>query len=102
MTQQDIKGNEELEKILSDLSEQEKIDFFKKMGGVLYQKIFLHALEILSDDKKNELENKMSSDSFSEENLLDFLKQEIPTFEEIVEEETKKTSADFVSLLKAK
>jgi len=100
MTSQNINKNNELALILSGLSEQDKIDFLKKMGGVSYQKILLRVLEILSEDKKKDLEQLMEGKSFSEVNLLDFLKQEIPNLEEIIEEESKKTTEEFIAMLK--
>lgn len=95
----DSANNNQLEQVLSGLSEEEKIDVLKKMGAVSYQKILLRAMDILSEDKKTVLEYLMSQDSFSQEALMEFLQKEIPDLEAIVEEETKKTADDFVAIL---
>ncbi len=95
----DSVNNNQLEQVLSGLSEEEKIDVLKKMGAVSYQKILLRAMDILSEDKKTVLEYLMSQDSFSQEALMEFLQKEIPDLEAIVEEETKKTADDFVAIL---
>lgn len=100
----DNKNNQQninpLEEILSGLTDEEKIGVLKKIGSVLYQKILLRALEILSDEKKEELDKITGDPSFSQEILLNFLTQEIPNLENIINEETEKISADFVFLLK--
>lgn len=94
-----IEKNEQLAQILSGLSQEDRIIFLKKMGGVTYQKILLRVLEILSEDKKNTLERLIGEKSYSEESLLKFLKQEISNLEEIIAEESKKTANEFISLL---
>jgi len=100
MDLQNPENDNQLEQALAGLSEDEKMETLKKMGGVSYQRILLRAMDILSEEKKVLLENLMGQESFSQENLLEFLKNEIPNFDEIVEEETQRTSADFLALLK--
>jgi hypothetical protein len=99
MDSQNPDNNNQLEQILAGVPDEEKVEILKKIGGLSYQKIFLRALDILSDDKKAELENLMGQESFSQENLLEFLKKEIPNLEEIIGEETRQTAADLASLL---
>ncbi|MEI7620802.1 MAG: hypothetical protein WCJ57_04525 [Candidatus Falkowbacteria bacterium] len=99
MEPQNTENNNQLEQILAGLSEEEKIEVLKKMGAVSYQKILLRAMDILSDDKKTVLEYLMSQESFSQEELLEFLKKEIPNLEEVIEEESQKTATDFISIL---
>ena len=84
MEEQNTENTNQLERVLAGLSEEEKIDVVKKMGGVSYQKILLRAMDILSDDKKTVLEYLMSQETFSQEDLLAFLQKEIPNLEEIV------------------
>lgn len=91
-----------MEEILTGLSDEEKVDILKKMGTVLYQRVLLRAFEVLSDKKKEELDKIIGDDSFSQETLLTFFKQEIPNFEDVITEETEKISTDFISLLNNK
>jgi len=100
MSLQNPENDNQLEEILTDLPEEEKIEIVKKIGSLSYQKILLRALDILSDDKKTELENLMGQESFTQENLLDFLQKEIPDLPKIIDEETRNTAADLASLLK--
>lgn len=68
--------------------EQQK-EAMERLGAIVYQEVMIRALEILSEEDKDEFEKIIEKDA-SPDNLLDFLATKIPNLEDIVKEEAEK------------
>ncbi|MFZ2521935.1 MAG: hypothetical protein WAX44_02320 [Minisyncoccia bacterium] len=72
---------------LGTLSKERKTDVVSRISRVLFQALMVRSLDILSDSEQSELDDLMSQDSTTSEDVLIFLKSKIPTFSVLVKEE---------------
>lgn len=81
---------------LGTLPETKKADVVSRIGRVLFQAILVRSLDILSDAEQTELDQLMSLDETTSEDVLRFLKSKIPTFESLVKEERMNLKEDLL------
>lgn len=80
---------------LNMLSLEERVGLAEDMGRVVVQGIWLKIVENLSPEKQEELDSLLATSLEKPENIMAFLKKEIPKFDELVKEEI----ANYKSLL---
>lgn len=81
---------------LTNLSEQEQIDFVERVGRLIYQAILVRSLDILSEMEQEELDTLLDKNEITPEDVLAFLSQKIPTFNLLLKEEIGKLKEDVV------
>ncbi|MFA5751282.1 MAG: hypothetical protein WCX79_04040 [Candidatus Paceibacterota bacterium] len=79
------------------LEKQEEV--VSKIGKIIFQTSIMRALPVLSEEKLAEYE-KLVEDGVDVDALLDFLFREVPSFLQIIIEETENFRKDSVEMLK--
>ncbi len=67
---------------------EQQNEVMTKIGGIIYQGILSRALETLPEEKQVEFE-KLTDNNVEPDELFSFLTANVPTFQQIVEEEVK-------------
>lgn len=83
---------------ISTLPEEEQKNTMEKMGGIVYQEIMLRAIDLLSEEDKNQFE-KIMQENPNPEAMFAFLEEKIPNIEEIANEEAEKFKADSANIM---
>lgn len=83
---------------IKNLGEEEQKDAMEKMGGLVYQEIMLRAIDMLSEEDKNDFE-KIITENPNPEAMFDFLEEKIPNIEEIAREEAEKFKTDSANIM---
>lgn len=73
---------------INTLPVEKQKEAMERLGSVVYQEVMLRALDILTEEDKNELEKQIEKDP-NPEIMFEFLSQKIPNLEEIVKEEAE-------------
>lgn len=79
---------------LTNLSEQEQIDFVERIGRLIYQAVLVQSLDILSEIEQEELDMLLDEDTTTPEDVLNFLSKKIPTFNLLLKEEIRKLKGE--------
>ena len=74
---------------LSGLPEAKQVEMVSRVGKILYQALLVRSLDILSDKEQQELDLLLDKDSTTPKEVLLFLKNKIPTFEQLIKDECK-------------
>lgn len=82
---QTIKSVLEIEKLPPELQEE----MILRVGAVIYQNVLIRASELIRNEDQEELEKMFDKNSTTEE-VFSFLKDKVPGFEKIIEEEALK------------
>jgi hypothetical protein len=77
--------------------EQQK-ETMERLGTIVYQEVMLRALDILTEEDKDEFEKLIEKDP-NPETMFGFLSEKIPNLEEIVIEEAKKLKEESTEIL---
>lgn len=70
------------------LSPEERAAFLERIGEIIHQRVMLRLMQELNDDQKNRLESLLSQQPGDDAALGQFLKSEVPSIQQIVDEET--------------
>lgn len=70
---------------LDQLSEEEQKRFLLKINQIIFQKSMSEAIDQLSDEDKQHLEDRVINKEVGEKEILDYLKEKVSSFDEIVE-----------------
>jgi hypothetical protein len=81
---------------LDDLSLEEKMGLAEDMGRIIIQGLWLRILENMSLEKQEELAQIVEKGE-SEEEIMNFLKKEVPNLEDLVKEEIAKYKSLLIS-----
>jgi hypothetical protein len=79
---------------VAGLPPEEQNDALLRVGNILYQAILVKSLDILSEQDEEELDALLDLDTTTTKDVLSFLKSKIPTFAELVKEESKNLKAN--------
>ena len=77
--------------------EQQK-EAMERIGSIVYQEVMLRALDILTEEEKDEFEKIVEKDA-SPDNLFDFLTDKIPNLGDIVVEEAEKLRKESAEIM---
>ena len=100
MPQDTILQNSIIEELgLQNLPEDKKEEVFVKMGDVLFKRILLETLEILSDEDQEKF-GEMIDTKKSAEEVEEFLKSKIENYEEFIEKVTDDFKKELIADLK--
>ncbi|HAS81006.1 MAG: hypothetical protein UR25_C0003G0171 [Candidatus Nomurabacteria bacterium GW2011_GWE1_32_28] len=83
---------------LEDIEPEIKQTILDDAGYVITRGIWIKIIESLSEEKQNELANILKNDSENAEAIANFIKKEIPNYEDLAKEEV----ANYKSMLLAK
>jgi hypothetical protein len=72
---------------LTSIPEEKKEEAINRIGRILYQAVLVRTLDILSDTEQDELDELMNKNTTTPKDVLVFLKNKIPTFDELLKEE---------------
>lgn len=70
----------------------------EKMGGIVFQKVMLRLVEVLTKDQLTGLEQAITQDEQEPGALLHFLKTEVPQFDKLVNEVVAEFKQDVLDL----
>jgi hypothetical protein len=85
---------------LDGLPEEEQKEAFLKIGEIIFSGVLSRVLDELSDEEAAEFEKIISETPDDEEKIMGFMREKVPTLDDIVKEEIakfKKESADFMN-----
>lgn len=83
---------------IDKLSEEKQKEAMEKLGAIVYQETMLRALEVLSEEDKDEFE-KVIAQNPDPENLFSFLSEKVPNLDEIISEEATKLRTESAEIL---
>ena len=86
---------------LTTLSADERASFLEGFGNVLQYRLTFRLMDELSGDQKERLDGVLGKDSPNGTAVVEFLSQELPKFENIVEEEIAKYKRELIDRFKA-
>jgi hypothetical protein len=72
---------------LDKLSEEEQKRFLIKINQIIFKKSMSRAIDKLSEEDRQELEGLAINHELDEKAILDYLREKVVNFEQIVEEE---------------
>lgn len=72
---------------IKDLFEDKQEETINRIGNIIFQNVLMRVLPMLSEEDLNQYE-KLLEENTSPENLMDFLGERVPTFLEIIKEES--------------
>ncbi len=72
---------------IKDLEEEKQEETINRIGNIIFQNVLMRVLPILSEEDLDKYE-KLLEENTSPENLMDFLGERVPTFLEIIKEES--------------
>ena len=81
---------------LGALSLEKQIDIVDRVGKMIYQAVFVRALDILSEKEQTEFDLLLDEDTATPQDVLAFLQSKIPTFEQLVLEERQNLKKDLL------
>lgn len=74
---------------VASLPPEEQNDAILRVGNILYQAVLVKSLDILSEKDEEELDALLDLDTTTTKDVLSFLKSKIPTFSQLVKEESQ-------------
>lgn len=83
---------------INTLPAEKQKEVMESLGAIVYQEVMLRALDILSEEEKDEFEKLIEKDP-NPETMFGYLVAKIPNLEEIVKEEAenlRKEGADII------
>jgi len=83
---------------INTLPVEKQKEAMERLGAIVYQEVMLRALDILTEEDKDEFEKLIEKDP-NPEIMFDFLLGKIPNFEEIVKEEAEKLREESVEII---
>jgi len=83
---------------LHKLPETDQIRILEGIGKVVYQAVFMRVMDILDDKQKDAFERVLNS-SKTEQEIIDFLEEHVPHFDDIMQDEIAKFKAESMSFL---
>jgi len=83
---------------LEHLPEEEQIEMISEMSDVVYEKIVLRVLEMMSDEDSVALTNLLSAEKFDEATI--FINDKIPNFEQVMDEEITEFQEELIKFSK--
>lgn len=72
---------------IKDLPEDKQEETINRIGNIIFQNVLMRVLPILSEEDLDKYE-KLLEENTSPENLMDFFGERVPTFLEIIKEES--------------
>jgi hypothetical protein len=75
---------------LQSLPEEKQVEMIDRIGRLIYQAVLVRSLDLLSDNEQDELDEMLNHDTTGPQEVLVFLAQKIPTFEQMRLEEVAK------------
>jgi hypothetical protein len=96
-----FKGKNEKSKESSQQERKEKVTFdqLTQMGAIPYTKVLRESIEILDEEDKAALENLMERNDVDGDDVISFLRQKVPNFEELACKAIKGTMNDISSII---
>jgi hypothetical protein len=83
---------------INTLPVEKQKEAMERLGSIVYQEVMLRALDILTEEDKDEFE-KLTEKDPDPETLFGFLSDKIPSFEEIVKGEAEKLRAESAEII---
>jgi hypothetical protein len=84
---------------LIDLSEKEKDDILQRMGRIIFEMALIRILDEMDDETAKEFEQFLEKNQ-NPDDILKFLKEKVPTLEDILAEEAKTFKSEVFDVLK--
>lgn len=83
---------------INTLPVEKQKEAMERLGAIVYQEIMLRALDILTEEDKDEFEKLIEKDQ-NPETMFGFLSEKIPNLDEIVKEEAEKLRNDSAEIM---
>jgi hypothetical protein len=84
---------------LTDFSEKEKDDILQIMGRIIFEMALIRILDEMDDETAKEFEQFLEKNQ-NPDDILKFLKEKVPTLEDILAEEAKTFKSEVFDVLK--
>jgi len=84
---------------LEGISETEKEEMLEKIGKIIFEMALIRILDEMEDETAREFEKFIEQNQNPEE-ILRFLREKVPNFEEILQEEAMKFKSETFDILK--
>ncbi|MDQ5962109.1 MAG: hypothetical protein QG669_502 [Patescibacteria group bacterium] len=87
---------------LSTLPPEKQEELLARIGGIIYKSVLMRALDQMSEVEQDEFDKILEQDKGPEE-IFAFLKEKVPTIEQIIKEESeafKKETMDVMNQVK--
>jgi pheromone shutdown protein TraB len=81
---------------LQKLPEIKQVEMVDRIGRLLYQALLVRSLDILSETDQTEFDLLLDEDVTTPQDVLLFLRNKIPTFDQMVIEERDKLKKDLL------
>ncbi|MSU45428.1 MAG: hypothetical protein EXS47_02250 [Candidatus Zambryskibacteria bacterium] len=84
---------------IGSLPKEDQVEMIERFGRIIYQAILVKSLDILSEKEQTSLDLLLDEDKTTTNDVLNFLKLKIPTFDILLEDERMNLKDDlFVSV----
>jgi hypothetical protein len=80
---------------LESVPEAKRFHIVDRLGRIMYQAILVKSLDILSDKEQDSLDDLMGKNETTPEQVLNFLRSKIPTFDLLMKEERNNLKRTF-------
>ncbi len=74
---------------LESLPPEEMVEILQRIGALIYQNVLMRAMENMKDKDQDEFE-KILDDNAEPTEIFSFLKNKVPDFEKMIDEEAEK------------
>jgi hypothetical protein len=83
---------------INTLPVEKQKEAMERLGAIVYQEVMLRALDILTEEDKDEFEKLIEKDP-NPETMFGFLSEKIPNLEDIVKEEAESLRKESVEII---
>ena len=83
---------------MGNLPEEEKQAMMERIGKILYQAVMLRVMDIMTDAQAGQFD-KAIGENTNPEYILNYLRTQIPNFQQIVDEEALKFKAESKAIM---
>ncbi len=87
---------------LENLDEEKQKETLLRIGKVIYQAVMMRVVDLLDEESQKEFNNlldEVGTDESKQNKIMEFLKEKIPNFDEIAQEEIAKFKEETVSVM---
>ncbi len=86
---------------LDNLPEEEQVELYSRIGGVIFQGVLIRAIESMSDEEQDKLDAFLGEHPEDPEALMGYLQEHVQNFESLVEDEVSRFKASATELMQA-
>lgn len=83
---------------IGSLPKEEQTEMVERLSRIVYQAILVKSLDILSENEQTALDSLLDDDKTTANDVLNFLKSKIPTFDILLEDEKMNLKEDLLAM----